>query len=253
MKRLMLAGLLASAAIPAVAADMPLKAPPRAIEAVQSWTGFYAFGFGGYSWGRISPDDFNTGTLFGTKTGPHNPEPKGGVFGFGGGYLWQYGAWVGGVEVDYGFSNEKDNQSVLIATGTCGVNEAKCTLNGNLNSKIDALGSARFRAGYLILPNLLAYGTAGVGWGRSQVDAFETVCITGGACTHNGISFVAKPNLFGWVAGGGVEFKLLEHVRLRGEYLHYDFGATGYAFQPVVTINAKTRDDVARGALIFNF
>jgi len=59
--------------------------------------------------------------------------------------------------------------------------------------------------------------------------------------------------LFGWVAGGGMEYKLFEHVRIRGEYLHYDFGSTGYAFQPIITINAKTTDDVARGALIWSF
>jgi hypothetical protein len=53
--------------------------------------------------------------------------------------------------------------------------------------------------------------------------------------------------------GGGLEYKLFEHVRIRGEYLHYDFGSTSFAFQPIITINNKFRDDVARGALIFSF
>ena len=97
----MLAGLLIAGA--AQAADMPLKAPPRAAPYYSDWTGFYVFGFGGYSWGKISPDDFEL-------IGVHNPKPKGGVFGFGGGYNWQYGAWVGGLEVDYGFSDEKEDQ-----------------------------------------------------------------------------------------------------------------------------------------------
>ncbi len=85
----MLAGLLVAGA--AQAADMPLKAPPREAPYYTDWTGFYLFGFGGYSWGKISPDNFSFGSPF------HNPKPKGGVFGFGGGYLWQYGAWVGGL------------------------------------------------------------------------------------------------------------------------------------------------------------
>src|SRR6266487_6587812 len=100
----MLAGLLISGV--AQAADMPLKAPPRAAPYYSDWTGFYVFGFGGYSWGKINPDDFDFRDPF------HNPKPKGGVFGFGGGYNWQYGAWVGGVEVDYGFSDEKETQSL---------------------------------------------------------------------------------------------------------------------------------------------
>ena len=76
----MIAGLMIAGA--AQAADMPLKAPPRAAPYYSDWTGFYVFGFGGYSWGRISPDDFGIEDVFGT--GFHNPKPKGGVFGFGG-------------------------------------------------------------------------------------------------------------------------------------------------------------------------
>jgi outer membrane immunogenic protein len=224
-----IAGLVLAGA--AQAADMPLKAPPRAAPYYSDWTGFYLFGFGGYSWGRINPDDFDFGGPF------HNPKPKGGVFGFGGGYLWQYGAWVGGLEVDYGFSSEKENQSARVCPVVRELELVSCG-TATIHSKIDALGSARARAGYLFTPNLLAYGTAGVGWGRSEL---------------NIVGFDAKPNLFGWVAGGGMEYKLFEHVRIRGEYLHYDFGSTSYAFQPFGTLNFKTTDDVARGALIWSF
>src|SRR5215510_958053 len=61
----MLAGLLVAGA--AQAADMPLKAP-RAVPIYSDWTGFYLFGFGGYSWGKISPDDFSFSGPF------HNPK-----------------------------------------------------------------------------------------------------------------------------------------------------------------------------------
>jgi outer membrane immunogenic protein len=245
----MIAGLMIAGA--AQAADMPLKAPSRSAPVYSGdWTGFYVFGFGGYSWGKIKPDDFDVGDL--TDGAFHNPKPKGGVFGFGGGYNWQYGAWVGGVEVDYGFSDEKDNQSFSFESCTStmsGLSKQSISCDGSisLNSKIDALGSARLRVGYLFTPNLLAYGTAGLGWGRAKVSISADDC-EGFLC-----SFSAKPNLFGWVAGGGLEYKLFEHVRVRGEYLHYDFGSTSYAFQPIITLNAKTTDDVARGALIWSF
>jgi outer membrane immunogenic protein len=233
----MLAGLLVAGA--AQAADMPLKAPPRAAPVYSDWTGFYVFGFGGYSWGKISPNDLDLGDF-----GLHNPKPKGGVFGFGGGYNWQYGAWVGGVEVDYGFSDEKESQSIghrcTVVVRLSSSFDDDCTdRRANLHTKIDALGSARVRVGYLFTPSLLAYGTAGLGWGRAEVNIADF--------------FVSKTNLFGWVAGGGMEYKLFEHVRIRGEYLHYDFGSTSYAFQPFLTINNKTTDDVARGALIWSF
>ncbi len=115
-----------------------------------------------------------------------------------------------------------------------------------LNSKIDALGSARVRVGYLFTPSLLAYGTAGARLGSRERPV--NIC-DGSDC----LDFAAKTNLFGWVAGGGLEYKLFEHVRIRGEYLHYDFGSTSYAFQPILTINAKITDDVVRGALIWSF
>src|SRR2546430_9611090 len=184
----MLAGLLISGV--AQAADMPLKAPPREAPYYSDWTGFYVFGFGGYSWGRISPNDASIEDIF--DTGFHNPKPKGGVFGFGGGYNWQYGAWVGGVEVDYGFSGEKETQTVTFDEGI---------FSEHLHSKIDALGSARLRIGYLWTPKLLAYGTSGIGWGRAKLSFSECEGISCDTST-------AKPNLFGWVAGGGLEWKV---------------------------------------------
>jgi outer membrane immunogenic protein len=236
-----IAGLVLAGA--AQAADMPLKAPPRAAPYYSDWTGFYLFGFGGYSWGKISPDDeFGQEIDIGVRGGFHDPKPKGGVFGFGGGYNYQYGAWVGGVEVDYGFSDERETQTITFRDV-----ETERLVTERLHSKIDALGSARLRVGYLWTPNLLAYGTAGIGWGRAQLSfsVCDPFCDTS----------TAKPNLFGWVVGGGLEWKVpgFEHVRIRGEYLHFDFGSTGYAFQPEGTINFKTRDDVARGALIWSF
>jgi outer membrane immunogenic protein len=253
---MVLAGLLVAGA--AQAADMPLKAPPRAAPVYSDWNGFYVLGFGGYSWGKIKPDDFDVSDIF---EGGHNPKPKGGVFGFGGGYNYQFGSWVGGLEVDYGFSSEKDDQSFSFSS--CpdrGTTLRKALHNADihcsdledgfsigLKSKIDALGSARLRAGYLFTPNLLAYGTAGLAWGRAKVAV--DVC-EGSECFT---LLDSKTNVFGWVAGGGLEYKLFEHMRVRGEYLHYDFGSTSFAFQPIITINNKVTDDVARGALIWSF
>jgi outer membrane immunogenic protein len=236
----MLAGLLVAGA--AQAADMPLKAPPRAAPIYSDWNGFYIFGFGGYSWGKIRPDDIDLDPF-------HNPKPKGGVFGFGGGYNYQYGAWVGGVEVDYGFSDEKDNQRITGCDDIVVRAKVNCSFSVGLNSKIDALGSARLRAGYLWTPNLLAFGTAGLAWGRARL----SVDVCDRSVCENVLD--SRTNLFGWVAGGGLEWRVpgFEHVRIRGEYLHYDFGHQSFAFQPILTINNKVTDDVARGALIWSF
>lgn len=250
MRTLLLAFLFGTAAaIPVYAADMPVKAPPAPYVAPASdWTGFYLFGFGGYSSGKISPDDFNVADIV---DGFHNPKPKGAVFGFGGGYNWQYNRFVGGLEADYGFSNEKDSQSICLIE-TCTGTES---VSLGLASKIDALGSARIRLGFLLGDSFLLYGTGGLGFARSQ--ATVSLTETFGAESRT-ISATAKANNFGWVAGAGAEFKLFETgLRLRAEYLHYDFGSTTYAFQTPfivgVNVNAKTTDDVVRGALIWSF
>jgi outer membrane immunogenic protein len=237
-----LVGLMSMSA--AQAADMPLKAPPRPAPVYSDWTGFYLGVHGGYGWGRINPDDFDFGGPF------HNPKPKGGVFGGQAGYNWQYGRAVVGLEIDYSAASMKETQqlnfnvcdTVLVrALDECG------TFGVAVRSKIDALASARARAGFLLTDNLLAFGTAGIGWARSSLAI---------AFSENGQEFfalTAKSNNFGWVGGGGLEYKLAQHWLLRGEYLHYDFGSVGYAFQPILTINAKTTADVARGALSYKF
>jgi outer membrane immunogenic protein len=242
----MLAGLLISGV--AQAADMPLKAPPRAAPYYSDWTGFYLGIHGGYGWGEVNPDDFDLSGAF------HNPKPKGGLFGVQAGYNWQYGRTVVGLELDYSGASLKDNQHAdifsicEISTFKAAVISRECdTVGLAVRSKIDQLASARARAGFLLTDNLLAFGTAGLGWGHSS----ETIAIT-----FNGsdiFAFKAKTDHFGWVAGGGLEYKFAQNWLIRGEYLHYDFGVDSFAFQPILTINAKTTVDVARGALSYKF
>jgi outer membrane immunogenic protein len=50
--------LALAAASPALAADLPLKAPPPAV-AAWNWSGFYIGGHGGYGWGHDAQTDIN--------------------------------------------------------------------------------------------------------------------------------------------------------------------------------------------------
>ena len=55
MKRtLMLSALIVAGTIPAMAADLPVKAPPPIAAPILIWNGFYAGFNGGYSFGRSS-------------------------------------------------------------------------------------------------------------------------------------------------------------------------------------------------------
>jgi opacity protein-like surface antigen len=104
------------------------------------------------------------------------------------------------------------------------------------------LASARARLGYVVFPGLLAYGTAGAGWGHSSFTF------------ASGTS--SNANQFGWVAGAGLEYKLVEHVLLRAEYLHYDFAKTGVSAVDARTgliPNFSETIDVVRGGLSYKF
>jgi outer membrane immunogenic protein len=242
-----LAALLVSTCLsaPAFAADLPVKAPTAAQPVVADWTGFYLGIHGGYGWGESSIKDTLVQELL-SEIGFNDPKPKGGLFGGQAGYLWQRGNFVGGFEIDYSFASLKDSQSVDLYI--------RCLFDGTLNleKKIDALASARARAGFLIGPDLYVYGTGGIGWARTKgsLSACEE-----GDC----IALKSAENHFGWVAGAGGEYRLWQNVSLGVTYLHYDFGTTNnvYTLDALPIINAGVRTDltvdVVRGALNFRF
>jgi outer membrane immunogenic protein len=112
----------------------------------------------------------------------------------------------------------------------------------------------------LIFPNWLLYGTAGIGWGHSRLTTTETTAIT-----PTFLTTTSDADLFGWVAGAGLEWKFAGNWLLRGEWLHYDFGRqdnsslfTSLAFPPPISTgldnsNSRTTVDVARAALSYKF
>jgi outer membrane immunogenic protein len=212
-----LASLVAGAGV-ASAADLAVKAPVYKAPPVfvSDWAGFYLGINGGYGWGDSSFPAF-------VDDVPANVsiKPKGGLFGGHAGYNWQYGSVVAGLEVDFDGADIKGaNNSLLPAPSL----------------KTDELASARARLGYTVLPTLLAYGTAGAGWGHSTFNAGFA------GANDQGL------NQFGWVAGAGLEYKLWGNFLARAEYLHYDFEKVSV---PDATI--KESIDVVRGGLSYKF
>jgi opacity protein-like surface antigen len=254
-------GLLASVAVgagSALAADMPVRPPPTAVApatccAVPDWTGFYVGIHGGGGWGHkdFQPSAFEEGDppfLFSP-----NASPKGGVFGFQFGYNWQWGPVVGGLELDYSGADIKET-----STFSNFVDEDLATHTFTREVKIDSLASVRGRLGYLIVPNWLLYGTAGIGWAHQRLTMtdIEFDVVPAQSVVHNE-SFT---NEFGWVAGVGLEWKFWPGSNawlLRGEWLHYDFGRSTHAGLDIIpdvnVFNVRTTVDVARAALSYKF
>ena len=80
---------LAWAAVPSLAADIPLKAPPLVV-AVWNWTGFYVGGNLGYSFGNAT----TSWTVGGLPLGSTSAAMDGVLGGAQAGYNWQSGSWV---------------------------------------------------------------------------------------------------------------------------------------------------------------
>ncbi len=247
--RTLCAGLLASVAAgagTAVAADIavrpapPMAAPIAAPAYISEWAGFYVGIHGGGGWGHTSfdPQEFETLDL---QTVPVDTSPHGGVFGFQFGHNWQFGPVVGGLEIDFSGADIHDSSTFFDpAAGAAGAFD-------NQDFKIDSLASARGRLGYLIFPNWLIFGTAGIGWAHTRLTVFEPIG------TETNTTF---ENEFGWVAGAGLEYKIFEHWLLRGEWLHYDFGRVSHPIgigPEEDNVNARTTVDVARAALSYKF
>jgi outer membrane immunogenic protein len=213
-------GMLASIATGvgvAGAADLAVKAPvykapPPVI--LSDWAGFYLGINGGGGWGPTS-----------VNGGP-NLTQTGGLIGGHAGYNWQFGQVVVGVEgdADAAFLSKDaiitDNAGNVIGTGRV---------------KTESLESIRGRLGYVVLPQLLAYGTGGVGFGQSKLT--------------DTLGDNASLSQTGWVAGGGLEYKLWGPLIGRIEYLHYGFDSKTV---PLVG-SVKESVDTVRAGLSYKF
>ncbi len=167
------------------AADLPVKAKPRPIPHVLSWTGFYVGANVGYGWGTkdwtvtaggpVTPFNINYGiggALGGVQTG----------------YNFQFDHLVLGIENQWSWTNIGGSGSRTLGpfTNTMGVNvDWFTTLKGRIGFASD---------------RWLIYGAGGGVWAREN--------FTAQLGEVAGTTFAATATRSGWVAGAGVEYAL---------------------------------------------
>jgi outer membrane immunogenic protein len=202
---------LALGSTTALAADLPVKAPPPMV--IYDWTGFYIGGSGGGSFGGSNHVDPTGANL--TADGFN---VKGGLIGGTAGYNWQMSSLVLGFEGDlswvseYGSHNDNNN----IATGG-----ASLVADPTVQSftKETWLATARGRVGYAV-NNLLFYGTGGYAGAGVQVgikSANTNVLLASATSTRNG-----------WTAGGGIEWGFAPNWSAKFEWLYMKFEDKGF-------------------------
>jgi outer membrane immunogenic protein len=122
-----------------------------------------------------------------------------------------------------------------------------------MGSSLDWVSSLRARLGYLVMPNLMTYGTVGGAWGKVDYTASNS----GGVVPYRTSAAFSKTQ-GGWVADAGLEWMMTNNWLLRGEYLYYSLnsspstvagstgplGPSGYSW-------SNTNLSVARAALSY--
>jgi outer membrane immunogenic protein len=224
MKKTLLgfAAVSALMATPILAADMAVKAPPRAATPVYSWTSCYL----GANIGGIWEHDTTPITLFdptGIATVAFTTGRIASGFSYdrtsvlGGGQLgcnWQFTNWVVGIETDFDGSNLRGGgTSNTTAPGFLPLTSA-------VTQKLDWIGTTRGRVGVTAGNGVLLYGTAGVAYAGVSDSYFQSDAAAGGP-----VSIFASDSTtrFGWTAGGGAEVGFGQWS-VKGEALYYDLG-----------------------------
>ena len=212
--------LVALAASPAMAADVPVPVPvymPPPVVAIPGWAGLY---FGATVGGHWSKDDITTTTSVanygaaGAATldalSPVSITAKGAIAGVQAGYNFQFGRVVAGIEADVSWL-AGTNTRTLIAPGL-----ARATPVALSNSpQGSVLVTLRPRLG-ITFDAVLAYVTGGL--------AFETVKTTDAVVANAIETTNDSASHTGWTFGGGLEYALPKGWLLKAEYLYVSIG-----------------------------
>jgi outer membrane immunogenic protein len=237
-KKIALAAALAvSFAGSALAADLPSKKAPVAAPPVMSWTGFYVGANAGGAWSGNNSGSLQVfggaPALSAIPVGRNVSNRYSGFIGGGQvGYNYQWQSFVIGAEADIqGFAG---NASAANFTGVSSSAGTTYTTVGKASSNLQYLGTVRGRVGYLVMPTLLAYGTAGFAYGG--VSSTVSLATSGTDGSGGGTSIAYSNTQAGWTAGGGVEWMFAPNWSAKAEYLYYSL-SNGYASGGVIDTN----------------
>jgi outer membrane immunogenic protein len=215
--------LLASAAlvatgmsIPAIAADMPVKAIYKApLPVVYAWTGCYIGGNIGS--GRARTDQSQIATVGGAAIVPPNDFGNSQNDHFiGGGQIgcdYQFaGNFVVGVQGMFDFG--RFSSTHVVPTAFPGFPVGSFISQNDTKNVFTATG----RVGYLFLPQVLGYIKGGAAWTRADHTFIGTVPVT--FLSENALGISRQ----GWTVGGGLEWMFMHGWSMFGEYNYMDFG-----------------------------
>lgn len=204
----------------AMAADLPVKAPPPVVVAAP-WTGC---GIG-----------FNVGGAFGDSWWSNSTTAYSGSYSLSGAVAgaqlycdYQTGPLVIGLEGSYDWTNLDGNGTTPNAT----VHQ----------TTVNSIGGAGGRVG-LAVDKSLIYVRAQAVW--AQIDQTQTL----------GFTATTSDTRVGWGIGAGIEYMIAPVLTARLEYNYDDFGSKSYAYAnlPALSYTEQTRFHVMKLGLNYKF
>jgi outer membrane immunogenic protein len=256
------------------------KAPPAA---VPGWAGFYIGANGGYGWGRWDSNSISAIFPDGVTTNA-DPNVNGWFGGVTAGYNWQPSRqWVVGIEGDFDWSGERASDSASSATsaltvgfpagiGACDAH-APCTTTTMTTTanewRKDWFATLRARAGILVEPTWLLYGTGGIAFAGTKFSTNSTTSTTitdsiggivnpgtgaaGGSPVTTSAAFSQTQNVVGFAVGAGVEKLLSRDWSLKAEYLFMDFGTHTFLVGTGDDTSVKLIENIVRVGVDYHF
>jgi outer membrane immunogenic protein len=215
-KLLLSAAAMVALPIVANAADLAYKAPAPALPTPWSWAGFYLGANVGAGWGtteasaEVGPFFLGGGVPAITANLPATSQTLNGFLGgFQGGYNWQFGSVVAGLEGDFEWSG---------MTGT-----APCVVVLSCEVKHEWFADITGRLGVVAFDKALIYLKGGAVW----TDRNTSI---GNSATIGGTTIAAMANASNTQVGGllgmGAEYGFLPNWSAKLEYNFMDFGKT---------------------------
>jgi len=241
--------LALAAAFPSAAQDSP-------------WSGFYVGATLGANWSDsslkhsvasggggvvIPPAD----VALINATGGNGSNRTGFTGGIEGGYNYQMGSWLLGLETD--FVALENNQRVTNTFQSALPITSPAVYSLNQRAKTSWMWSLRPRLGYVAGPWLF-YGTGGIATSELKVSSN----FSDNRTPPNAIGSDHSKTKTGWIAGLGAGYALDPNWSVKGEWLYADFGSVSTTSTTPngfvsLTSKAKVRSNIVRVGLGYRF
>lgn len=205
---------------PVVEAEPVVVVAPAPVAA--AWEGGYVGASLGYAFGGDDRIGENVAGVLVNTLG--KAELSGPNVSLRGGYRWQRGNWVVGPELSYTIGDISDEFDYGTAS--------------TFESEVNSTAAIKLKAGYLVRPDMLVYGTAG--W-------------TTGDFTYVNDGNELDYDADGYVVGLGVERMLTDRMSITGEYEYSNFGKTDVEISPGVISKATPEFSNVKVGLNFKF